>query len=410
MRVLIRFVESHPNFRFGEFESLLRMFNVKCVYDPNTLDNVFMYAEFESLKDIELICSQAKTYEELVPIVYSKTEELTPLYKDKSFRLKVTCFGRRYKNADQIKIFDKFKDFKLYDYLGKVDLKHPELTIAILENVGRNKTMDDPPKNIYFGCGLCKGNRKIVNHFSLKVRPYIGTTSMDPELCVIMTTMGCCKEATFMCDPFAGTGSMLVTAAHFGSYILGADISNPTLRGKEYYIKTGKPLKNIETNIKYYHIEDKYVGLIVNDFAISALQMRPIFDCIVTDPPYGIRAGAKKIGKKTPDIEPKPVVWGDDYHQHIPQRVKYGVNEVLHDLLLFAAQTLIVGGRLVFWLPTLLPKDAGKDFPSEVMGCLELSANSLQTICTKWGRRLITLTKVRAFDGKLDHTTEWEKI
>ena len=37
---------------------------------------------------------------------------------------------------------------------------------------------------------------------------------------------------------------------------------------------------------------------------------------------------------------------------HIPQSVPYDVPEVLRDLLVFAAQTLVMGGRLVYWLPT----------------------------------------------------------
>ncbi|EMH72078.1 RNA methylase family UPF0020 protein [Entamoeba histolytica HM-1:IMSS-B] len=423
MKVLIRFYESHPDFRFGEFNSLLRLFQVKCEYDPKTLDNVYMYATFESLDDIKKICSrsvliktvyeiwgEAKTYEELVPIVYSKADELIPIHKGKTFRLKVTCFGRNYKQPEQIERFDKFKDFKLYDYLGSVNLKKPELSIAIMENIGHLKKATEQPKNIYFGYSLCKGNRKLVNHFSLKVRPYIGTTSMDPELCVIMSNMGCCRPGTVMCDPFTGTGSTLVTSAHFGSYVLGMDISNVAMRSKAYYTKnTGKPLKDITTNIDYYNLRDHFLGLVTNDFALSSLQVRPMFDCIVTDPPYGIREGAKKVGKRKPDMVPKPVIWGEDYHPHIPQRIQYGIDQILHDLFLFAAQNLVVGGRLVFWFPSIFPEDRGKDFPNEVMGCLELAANSLQVLCHSWGRRLITLTKVRDFQGEMDIPTEWEK-
>ena len=55
MKVLIRFYESHPNFRFGEFSSLLRTFKVNCQYDPKTLNNVYMYATFDNLEDIKKI-------------------------------------------------------------------------------------------------------------------------------------------------------------------------------------------------------------------------------------------------------------------------------------------------------------------------------------------------------------------
>jgi len=37
---------------------------------------------------------------------------------------------------------------------------------------------------------------------------------------------------------------------------------------------------------------------------------------------------------------------------HIPSKVMYELDEVLVDLLVFAAKNLRIGGRLVFWLPT----------------------------------------------------------
>ncbi|ELP94162.1 hypothetical protein EIN_185590 [Entamoeba invadens IP1] len=426
MRVLIRFYESQPEFRFAEFDSLIHLFNVRCVYDASTICNVYLYADFDSLEDIKKVCSrsvlietvyeiwgEAKTYEELVPIVYSKADELIPIYKGKTFKLKVTCFGKNYRIPEQVKIFDKFKDFKLYDYLGAVDLKNPDLNISIMENIGHLKKTSDVPQNIYYGIELCYGNRKLMTHFSLKVRPYIGTTSMDPELCCLMSNFGCCREGSVMCDPFAGTGSTLVTSAYFGSYVLGLDISNVTLRGKEYYQnmtkKTTKPIVDVTTNINYYKLNDKFLGLVTNDFAMSSLKVRPMFDCIVTDPPYGIREGARKVGKRHPDMEPRPVIWGEDYHQHIPQRIKYGVDQILHDLFRFAAENLVVGGRLVFWFPVIFPQDHGKLFPEMVMGCLKRESNCLQVLCNSWGRRLITLTKVAEFKGEMDEPTEWEK-
>ena len=33
-------------------------------------------------------------------------------------------------------------------------------------------------------------------------------------------------------DPFAGTGSLLYTCAHWGSYVMGSDIDGRQMRGK----------------------------------------------------------------------------------------------------------------------------------------------------------------------------------
>lgn len=39
-----------------------------------------------------------------------------------------------------------------------------------------------------------------------------------------MSNMGKVKPNQFVYDPFVGTGSILVGAAHFGGYVCGADL------------------------------------------------------------------------------------------------------------------------------------------------------------------------------------------
>lgn len=44
----------------------------------------------------------------------------------------------------------------------------------------------------------------------------------------------------------------------------------------------------------------------------------------------------------------------------VPQQVQYNLSEVFYDLLSFAVEHLIEGGRLVYWLPIFLAKDRSK--------------------------------------------------
>jgi tRNA (guanine10-N2)-methyltransferase len=40
------------------------------------------------------------------------------------------------------------------------------------------------------------------------------------------------KKGSLVYDPFVGTGSLLVTCAHFGAFPIGSDIDGRQIRGK----------------------------------------------------------------------------------------------------------------------------------------------------------------------------------
>jgi tRNA (guanine10-N2)-methyltransferase len=69
-----------------------------------------------------------------------------------------------------------------------------------------------------------------------------------------------------------------------------------------------------------------------------------VVDAIVTDPPYGVRAGARK----SVHLPYKARVPGRD---HFPHTDPYTLAECLADLLESAARLLRLGGRLVYFLP-----------------------------------------------------------
>ena len=72
--------------------------------------------------------------------------------------------------------------------------------------------------------------------------------------------------------------------------------------------------------------------------------LKEVVDAIVTDPPYGVRAGARK----SVHLPYKTRVPGRD---HFPHTDPYTLAECLADLLESAARLLRVGGRLVYFLP-----------------------------------------------------------
>ena len=64
----------------------------------------------------------------------------------------------------------------------------------------------------------------MIQKLSLKTRKFIGNTSMDPQLSLIMANQAQIKDGDIVLDPFVGSGSLLVAASQFGGYIIGTDI------------------------------------------------------------------------------------------------------------------------------------------------------------------------------------------
>jgi len=122
-----------------------------------------------------------------------------------------------------------------------------------------------------------------------------------------------------------------------------------------------------------------------------------MFDAIVTDPPYGVRAGAKRIGSsiigKSLSTEPRVLEGGLLAHlkpTYIPPMRAYEISDLAYDLVRMAQFLLRPGGRLVFFLPTVTEDYSEVDLPS----CegMTLIGNSVQEF-GKWARRLITMEK-----------------
>ena len=74
------------------------------------------------------------------------------------------------------------------------------------------------------------------------------------------------------------------------------------------------------------------------------MRLQEVFDAIICDPPYGVRAGGKKSVAKEHKVMCSET--------HIPSTDPYPFEECLKDLLHLAAKHLKLGARLVFFLPS----------------------------------------------------------
>lgn len=335
----------------------------------------------------------------------------------RTFCVDVDVFGRRLTHAERLAVIAETQALPVWRHAA-VDLRAPELRVAVLlhSSVLAGARTGTPRDTVYVGAVVAEGMRHTIERYKLSARTYLGTTSMNVELALLMANAGLVRAGALCYDPFVGTGSIAVACAHFGARALGSDISLPTLHGTQ-------PGRNVRANFAQYGLAPRLWDLLVLDASRSPLRRLPLFDAIVCDPPYGVRAGARRVAP-LPEARSREkaqarasarataataasasATTGEEQQQPEEQQQQkqhsfahtelYAVPDMLRDLLDMAAQTLVLGGRLVFWMPATVEYRAD-DVPRHP--CLTLVSNSLQQITLRWGRRLVTLEKTAEYD------------
>uniref|UniRef100_A0A3P9PBQ5 tRNA (guanine(10)-N(2))-methyltransferase TRMT11 n=1 Tax=Poecilia reticulata TaxID=8081 RepID=A0A3P9PBQ5_POERE len=319
-------------------------------------------------------------------------EKMSPyMQKGSSYRINVYTFNKTLLFEDRIKKIDAL------DYLpfeGTVSLKNPQHIFCLLEDYGTDpNNIPEHPNYIYFGRWIADGQRELIRSYSVKNRHFIGNTSMDAGLSFIMANHAKAKDNDLVFDPFVGTGSLLVACSHFGAYVCGTDIDYNTIHGKGRSSRKNQkwrgPDENIRANLRQYGKEDMYVDVMVSDASKPVWRKAALFDAIVTDPPYGIRESTRRTGSHK-DVIKSP----DGYAEsHVPVSQAYHLSDIFTDLLSFAAHHLVLGGRLVYWLPVHRPEYCEEMVPFHP--CLLLISNCEQTLSSHTSRRLITMEKIK---------------
>ncbi|EFA76870.1 tRNA guanosine-2'-O-methyltransferase 11 [Heterostelium album PN500] len=404
VRYLCIFVQQYPTFRYRELLAVASMFNIKIwgidesllpIIESDVLEisSPFLYMDLESDEDVKKICSrtvlvrgfyrvwaESNTYQGLLDQLANNydPEFISTFHKDKIWKIEFDSFGRRFSKEDQLERMHRLKPSPLWSS-GKVSMnpngvnEHvvwrltedyglsrdtPELMAERAQEKEKEKEKENEmttttttttdnqvekgPQNMYLGILVAKGNRESISQFNLQDRKYLGTTSMDPELSIISANMGHVRPGSFMLDPFVGTGSFVLISSYFGAQTVGCDIDVAAMRKTQTC--------NLETNFEQLGLLDNLVGVVICDNSSAPWRDGPIFDCIITDPPYGIRAGAKRVGynkNRRHKAPPEGFKWS-----HMAQTTEYKVPDVMADLLELAAKKLVIGGRLVYWLPT----------------------------------------------------------
>ncbi|KAK8316847.1 hypothetical protein V6Z12_A13G070600 [Gossypium hirsutum] len=365
------------------------------------------------VKGIYELWGEGGSYEELEEAVKSYPDErkLPYLGSESTFKITVDSFGKVMSLLEQNERIRglSYISFKACIwrilgvcilYQGRVNLKNPDHNFWLMEtdDIATNNGL--PPvaqRRIFFGREVGGADRKLLPTYQLKSRNYLGPTAMDAEMAFLMANQAQAAPGKLVYDPFVGTGSILVSAAHFGAMTMGADIDIRVVRDGR------GPDRNVWSNFKQYGLPMP-IALLRADNNLPPWRpgLKEVFDAIICDPPYGVRAGGRKSGgrKLLKGVIGPYTVPDDKRADHIPSTAPYSLAECVHDLLDLAARMLVIGGRLVFFYPVSREEDSCEDhFPEHP--CFELVATSEQILSSRYSRVLLTMVKTSSYTEEL---------
>ncbi|RDB25139.1 tRNA (guanine(10)-N2)-methyltransferase [Hypsizygus marmoreus] len=414
LKYLIVFAQVHHEFRIPELRSIAELHGFTFSLPPSPEDQdptrPYMVLDLDEeehalilarrcilIKSVYEFYGQGSTYEELHASNRKNQARWARYVTDTSFRFIVTAYNHKIPQARQSEVVESFS---YMGFLGKIDMKNPEILLGCFEEytdrsgITRSKHEGDGQfRQVYFGRLLEEGSaRALVGKFNVKKRVYYGNTSMESEISLLMANQTLACPGKLIYDPFMGTGSTAYPTMHFGAFMFGSDIDGRQMRGKE-------KVPGVIRAAKQYGTASRMMDICTFDVTRNPWRCGGLFDAIVTDPPYGVRAGAKRLGRKKELSEAQLALYMEyrnkprsDDQPYFPPTKPYELSSLAVDLVLLARYLLKPNGRLVFFLPTVTEEYEEVDIHLMLCEGMEVIANSLQDFGS-WGRRLVTIRK-----------------
>lgn len=280
---------------------------------------------------ISALWGHGASYDSLHESVRTRTSNLWEEYRHVSFRFDIDSF--RGKRAQSSKTY-LINSFAYLNLLGPIKPSDPNVDAVFI--ISEEYTLRGPgspvtgPKRIFLSRFIGSSARDVVGVYDLKKRNYISTTSMDAELSLVTANLALADSGKVVYDPFCGTGSFLVAAAHFGAVTTGSDMDGRVVRGKiknsknaptrsskvalmgEQSSQLGTALeRSVRGNLAQYGLQNRWLDGFVSDLTNTPIRTAKDaststsrwLDAVVCDPPYGVREGLKVLGSHKPELQ-----------------------------------------------------------------------------------------------------------
>ena len=131
----------------------------------------------------------------------------------KTFSLQSNIIGDVWKHEQKLAALSQIQAASGF-VAPKADLTHPETHLQMIYDVQSDPTL------FVFGFRLRDQKtpmRRFIQDYNLPKRQFLGPTSMDNELAIIMCNLAHVAPGDLVYDPFCGTCSILIAATSLGA-------------------------------------------------------------------------------------------------------------------------------------------------------------------------------------------------
>ena len=300
--LLVRFKDLHLEMAVAEMLALFELFGDSTISVDSADQLPFVHLRSTKYPDCipselcEKVCARSmlvegfyreyalgRNYEELMANLDQDVLEKDAYAPGTSLKVNVETYGQSLTQKQKTERI--FRVLSVLTDKVKVDLKNPTLHLYLFEQMRSRHNIDNELIKIYFTKYVARNSNSLALDYQLRERPFLNTTSMDPCLSFVMANCCLARPASVVFDPFVGSGSVLVSCAHFGAHVAGSDYDPRVFSGED------PSVQSVKANFAHYGFGDRFLGVIRADFSqewtrdLDEARSVPMFDAIVTDPP-----------------------------------------------------------------------------------------------------------------------------